>query len=167
MFTCLRIIYMLVHDDLVDALRSIRILTDSYPFAIAYAALAEFVEDRFLCAHTRRMRALYNARQTVFIEAIRREFDGFLPVNPEDAGMHLRTELRAVVTMPRSHGPQERQTSKHRRFSSFTTVLLSGGGCSWATPDSVNRRLDTMLRRSVGYFGKLEPLKEVRLIQHF
>ena len=71
MFQGLRIGYMVVPDDLVDAFRSIRVLIDSHPSAIAQAALAEFIEDGFLSAHIRRMRALYSARQTVLIEAIR------------------------------------------------------------------------------------------------
>ena len=97
MFPGLRIGYMVVPDDLVDAFRSIRVLIDSHPSAIAQAALAEFIEDGFLSAHIRRMRALYNARQTVLIEAIRRELDGFLSIKPEDAGMHLLAELPAEV----------------------------------------------------------------------
>ena len=97
MFPGLRIGYMVVPDDLVDAFRSIRVLIDSHPSAIAQAALAEFIEDGFLSAHIRRMRALYSARQVVLIESIRQELDGFLSINPEDAGMHLLAELPVEV----------------------------------------------------------------------
>lgn len=93
MFPGLRIGYMVVPDDLVDAFRSIRVLVDSHPSAVAQAALAEFIEDGFLSAHIRRMRALYSERQAVLIEAVRQELDGFLSIGPEDAGMHLLAEL--------------------------------------------------------------------------
>ena len=97
MFPGLRIGYMVVPDDLVDAFRAVRILIDTHPSSIAQAALADFITEGFLSAHIRRMRALYNARQTVLIEAIRQELDGFLSINPEDAGMHLLAGLPAEV----------------------------------------------------------------------
>ena len=93
MFPGLRIGYMVVPDDLVDAFRSIRVLIDSHPSSIAQAALADFISEGFLSAHIRRMRALYSARQATLIELVQQELGGFLNLTPEDAGMHLLAEL--------------------------------------------------------------------------
>lgn len=95
MFPGLRIGYMVVPDDLVDAFRSIRVLIDSHPSSVAQAALAEFISEGFLSAHIRRMRALYSDRQATLIDIIQKELGGVLKVEAEDAGMHLLAELPA------------------------------------------------------------------------
>jgi len=93
MFPGLRIGYMVVPDDLVDAFRSIRVLIDSHPSSVAQAALAYFISEGFLSAHIRRMRALYCTRQATLIELVRQELGGFLNLTPKYAGMHLLAEL--------------------------------------------------------------------------
>lgn len=95
MFPGLRIGYMVVPEDLVDAFRAIRVLIDTHPSSIAQAALADFISEGFLSAHIRRMRALYSERQSLLVNAIDRTSKGILQVAPEDAGMHLLASLPA------------------------------------------------------------------------
>ena len=93
MFPGLRIGYMVVPDDLVDAFRSIRVLIDSHPSSVAQAALADLISEGFISAHIRCIRALYSTQQATLIELVRQELGGFLNLTPEDAGMHLLAEL--------------------------------------------------------------------------
>lgn len=95
MFPGLRIGYMVVPDDLIDAFRAIRVLIDTHPSSIAQAALADFISEGFLSAHIRRMRALYSDRQSSLIDALHRTLKGALDAAPEDAGMHLLARLPA------------------------------------------------------------------------
>ena len=92
MFPGLRIGYMVVPDDLVDAIRSIRVLI-AHPSSVAQGALADFISEGFLSVHIRCMRALYSTRQATLIELVRQELSGFLNLTPEDAGMNLLAEL--------------------------------------------------------------------------
>ena len=89
MFPGLRIGYMVVPDDLVDAFRAVRILIDTHPSSIAQAALADFITEGFLSAHIRRMRSLYEERQQSLIKSVSAHLGGILSIEPQDAGMHL------------------------------------------------------------------------------
>jgi len=55
----------------------------------AQAALADFIADGYLTSHIRRMRALYEDRQTFFIETVREILGDKLRIAPDEAGMHL------------------------------------------------------------------------------
>ena len=148
MFPGLRIGYMVVPDDLVDAFRSIRILIDSHPSSIAQAALADFISEGFLSAHIRRMRSLYSDRQTTLIELIRRELGGFLDLTPEDAGMHLLADL--------PDGLDDTQLSRDLRAAGVEAPPLS------AFYDQVPSRRGFLL----GYagFGKTEMTNAARTL---
>jgi GntR family transcriptional regulator/MocR family aminotransferase len=86
MFPGLRIGYVVVPKPLVDGFRSIRTLLDSHPSMIPQAALADFIDDGYLTAHIRRMRALYAERQAALLDAIP---PGLLDLSPHESGMHL------------------------------------------------------------------------------
>ncbi len=127
MFPGLRIGYIVVPDDLVDAFRAVRVLIDTHPSSIAQAALADFIAEGYLSAHIRRMRTLYAERQARLVAAVRRRLDGLIAVAPDAAGMHLvgalpaeaddaaiarRAAAEGVVAAPLSafyHGPPARR----------------------------------------------------------
>jgi GntR family transcriptional regulator/MocR family aminotransferase len=89
MFPGLRLGYVVVPKDLVDAFRGVRQLVDAHPSTVAQAALADFVAEGYLAAHVRRMRALYEKRQAALVAALRERTGGHLAVAPDDCGMHL------------------------------------------------------------------------------
>jgi GntR family transcriptional regulator/MocR family aminotransferase len=89
MFPGLRLGYVVVPADLVDAFRGVRQLVDSHPSTIAQGALADFIADGYLAAHVRRMRALYAERQAALVAALRDRVGDRLDIGPDDCGMHL------------------------------------------------------------------------------
>jgi GntR family transcriptional regulator/MocR family aminotransferase len=89
MLPSLRLGYLVLPPDLVDAFVAARAVADRHSPSVDQAALADFIEDGQLERHVRRMRMLYAERQAVLIEAARRELGGLLEVAPSDAGMHL------------------------------------------------------------------------------
>lgn len=89
MFPGLRLGYVVVPEDLVDAFRGVRQLVDSHPSTVAQAALTDFIADGYLAAHVRRMRALYAERQAALLAALRERVGGRLDIAPDDCGMHL------------------------------------------------------------------------------
>ena len=91
MFPGLRIGYMIVPEDLVDAFIRVRVLVDTHPSSIAQAALADFIAEGYLAAHIRRMRALYAERQRMLLDVMAAGPD--LALAPDEAGMHLVARL--------------------------------------------------------------------------
>jgi GntR family transcriptional regulator/MocR family aminotransferase len=89
LFPSLRIGYLVVPRDLVDAFIAGRVLIDLQPATIPQAALADFIEDGHFTRHLRRMRNLYGSRQSLLLEAARAELSGLLEIEESEAGMHL------------------------------------------------------------------------------
>ena len=56
MFPGLRVGYMVVPEQLIDAFLAVRALVDAHPSSIAQAALVDFIGEGHLAAHIRRMR---------------------------------------------------------------------------------------------------------------
>ena len=89
LFPSLRIGYLVVPPDLVDAFIAGRIMIDLQPATIPQAALADFIEEGHFTRHLRRMRKLYGSRQSLLLEAARAELSGLLEIQECEAGMHL------------------------------------------------------------------------------
>ena len=89
LFPALRLGYLVVPPDLVDAFTSARELTDRHPPTAEQAVLADFIAEGHFLRHLRRMRALYAQRQAALVEEAGRELAGLLDVSPAGAGMHL------------------------------------------------------------------------------
>jgi GntR family transcriptional regulator/MocR family aminotransferase len=89
MFPSLRIGYMVVPPDLVDAFVAARAIVDRHPPTVEQAALAQFMADGHLARHIRRMRMLYEERQQMLLDAGRRELRGLIDLQPADTGMHV------------------------------------------------------------------------------
>jgi GntR family transcriptional regulator / MocR family aminotransferase len=94
LFPALRLGYMIVPPDLVDAFLAARALSDRHSPVLDQAALADFIGDGHFARHIRRMRALYAERQGLLVEAASVELAGLLEVQPAEAGMHLVGWLR-------------------------------------------------------------------------
>jgi GntR family transcriptional regulator/MocR family aminotransferase len=89
LFPALRLGYLVVPPDLVDAFVAARALADRHSPSVTQAALADFIDGGHFARHVRRTRALYAERQAALVRAARRSLGGVLEVAPAEAGMHL------------------------------------------------------------------------------
>jgi GntR family transcriptional regulator/MocR family aminotransferase len=97
LFPALRLGYLVVPPDLVEAFTAARMLADRHSPSMDQAVLAEFLAQGHFARHIRRMRVLYAERQAALVEAAKRELVGLLEVRPAEAGMHLLGWLPAGV----------------------------------------------------------------------
>ena len=95
MFPSLRLAYLVAPPDLVDAVVAARALGDGHPPVQSQAALTDFIADGHFGSHVRQMRALYQERRDVLIDALRARLGEAARLGPVEAGMHL------TVTLPR------------------------------------------------------------------
>lgn len=89
MFPALRLGYLVVPPDLVDAFHAARKFSIQHPPLLEQIALANFITEGHFTRHIRRMRTLYCERQEALIQAARCELGGLLEVESEEVGMHL------------------------------------------------------------------------------
>jgi GntR family transcriptional regulator/MocR family aminotransferase len=89
LFPALRLAYLVVPPDLVEAFTSMRFFATRHLPVLEQVTLAAFITEGHFARHIRRMRALYAQRQTLLVEAARRELAGLLRVCPATAGMHV------------------------------------------------------------------------------
>jgi GntR family transcriptional regulator / MocR family aminotransferase len=97
LFPSLRLAYLVVPPDLVDAFVRARMLMDLWPPMLTQVVLADFIVEGHFSRHLRRMRALYAERQAVLVDAVTRELAGRLEVTAAEAGLHLVGWLGAGV----------------------------------------------------------------------
>lgn len=93
LFPRLRLGYLLVPQDLVQAFVVARGAMSLAPPFLAQAVLAEFIERGHFTRHIRRMRTRYAQRRDAFVEAIEEELGGVLELGPSDAGLHVTAWL--------------------------------------------------------------------------
>lgn len=114
LFPALRVGYLVVPPDVVDAFTNAQALINRGVSPIIQATLADFIQDGHLARHIRRMRVLYEERQAVFMEAAQRELGGFLELGAMDTGMHT------VGWLP----PQMSDVAMARRASTYDIETL-------------------------------------------
>jgi GntR family transcriptional regulator / MocR family aminotransferase len=88
LFPALRLGYLVVPRDLLEAFTAARLFADMHPPPLEQAVLAEFMTEGHFARHIRRMRLLYAERQAALVETARSLSD-WLDVRPSEAGMHL------------------------------------------------------------------------------
>ncbi|MGH2709545.1 MAG: PLP-dependent aminotransferase family protein, partial [Actinomycetota bacterium] len=89
LFPALRLGYLVVPLDLVEAFRAARAATDRHSPTVEQAVLADFLTEGHFARHVRRMRVLYQERQEALLHAVRRHLAGRLEAAPGAAGLHL------------------------------------------------------------------------------
>jgi GntR family transcriptional regulator/MocR family aminotransferase len=94
LFPSLRLGYLIVPTDLVDIFSAAHAHTACYSPLVNQAVLADFITEGHFARHIRRMRGLYEERQSVLVRCAERELDQLLEVRPARAGMHLIGWLR-------------------------------------------------------------------------
>jgi GntR family transcriptional regulator/MocR family aminotransferase len=89
LFPALRLGYLVVPPDLVQAFVAARAVIDRQVPTLPQAVLADFLQEGHFHRHVRRMRTLYRERQETLLRAAGRELDGLLDVRPCETGLHL------------------------------------------------------------------------------
>jgi GntR family transcriptional regulator/MocR family aminotransferase len=89
LFPGLRLGYLVVPPDLVDAFAKARELIDFGVSALPQAVVAEFITAGHFARHLRRMRVLYSERQAALVAASQRWLGGLLEVPAAETGLHL------------------------------------------------------------------------------
>jgi GntR family transcriptional regulator / MocR family aminotransferase len=89
MFPALRLGYMVVPEDLVDAFSTAREATDQFSSTLYQAAMTDFIRDGHFARHIRKMRMLYLERRTALVEGIQSQMNDKLEVIGAEAGMHM------------------------------------------------------------------------------
>ena len=72
MFPALRLGYMVVPHDLVEAFAAARDASDQFSSTLYQAALTDFIREGHFARHIRKMRMLYMQRRSALVEAIQR-----------------------------------------------------------------------------------------------
>jgi GntR family transcriptional regulator/MocR family aminotransferase len=75
--------------NLIEVFAAARALTDLHSSSLDQAVLAEFINERHYARHIRRMRGIYEERQRILVEEVRKNLKGMLEVAHAEAGMHL------------------------------------------------------------------------------
>ncbi len=89
----LRLGFIVLPHHLVEAFASARSLTDRHSPGASQEVLARFITEGHLLRHLRRMRELYQERQAVLVESLRKASGGRLLLTPAAQGMHLSFEI--------------------------------------------------------------------------
>jgi GntR family transcriptional regulator/MocR family aminotransferase len=96
LFPALRLGYLVIPPDLIEAFLGPRIAIDMGPPTFLQAVLADFIHEGHFSRHIRRMRLLYRERRSSLFESLRTELGDSVHVTGEQAGMHLS------ITLPRT-----------------------------------------------------------------
>ncbi len=91
----LRLGYLVVPPDLVEAFVAVRALTDRHTPTLDQAVLADFIVEGHFARHLRRVRDLAAERQAALVSAAHDYLAGLVEVTPQLAGLHLVGRLPA------------------------------------------------------------------------
>ena len=95
LFPGLRIGYVVVPRQLLDAFIGARYLMDRQPPSLQQTVLAEFMQDGFLAAHIRRMRLKYLNQRDALVGELARKANSCFTVDVPDQGMHVVAYLKS------------------------------------------------------------------------
>ncbi|WP_442114075.1 MocR-like pyridoxine biosynthesis transcription factor PdxR [Pseudomonas sp. NUPR-001] len=95
LFPSLRLGYVVLPPALVEPFCTLRAVLDRSPPTLLQAVTADFMSEGHFIGHIRRMRALYQARQSCLVGVLERRLGHFLRITPVEAGMHLIAWLPA------------------------------------------------------------------------
>jgi GntR family transcriptional regulator/MocR family aminotransferase len=92
----LRLGYMVVPDELIDAFRAARSTVDRHTPTLHQQVLADFIGEGHYSRHIRHVRTLCAERQAVLVDAAA-PLQGMLTIDPDPAGLHLLGRLAPGV----------------------------------------------------------------------
>jgi GntR family transcriptional regulator / MocR family aminotransferase len=94
LFPALRLGYMVVPRQLVDAFVRVRTALDILSPTLSQLVVNDFLRDGQFARHLRRMRAVYMGRRDALLEALREDAADVLTIGNADAGLHVVAFLR-------------------------------------------------------------------------
>ena len=128
MFPSLRLGFIVLPAELVEAFRRARSVIDGHSPMTEQAVLADFISEGHFARHIRRMRSLYEERQSALVEAAGRELAGLLEVRPSEGGMHLVGWLPPGMDDLQASEKALRQGVSVRPLSSCSAARVRRGG---------------------------------------
>jgi GntR family transcriptional regulator/MocR family aminotransferase len=97
LFPSLRMGYLVVPPDLVDAFAATRSATSRHAPLLEQAVLCDFITEGHFGRHLRRMREVYAERLSVLLESARQRLAGLLEISTIEAGLHTVGWLREGI----------------------------------------------------------------------
>jgi GntR family transcriptional regulator/MocR family aminotransferase len=97
LFPSLRMGYLVIPPDLVDAFAATRSATSRHPPLLEQAVLCDFITEGHFGRHLRRMREVYAERLSVLLESARQRLAGLLEISTVEAGLHTVGWLREGI----------------------------------------------------------------------
>jgi GntR family transcriptional regulator/MocR family aminotransferase len=88
-FSAIRLSYLVVPPDLVDAFAAMRTTIDGATTLHSQAALADFMETGAFATHVRRMRSLYGEREAALLHHAARQLGGAIELPAPGGGLQL------------------------------------------------------------------------------
>ncbi len=98
MFPALRLGYLVVPPQLIDAFKAARAAADRHSNTIDQLVLTDFMVQEHFARHVRRMRTLYEERQHMLVEQAKRLLGSLLALDKAEAGMHLVGKLAQGIS---------------------------------------------------------------------
>jgi GntR family transcriptional regulator/MocR family aminotransferase len=158
LFPALRLGYLILPLDLVEAFRIARRATDIHTPVLEQAVVAEFMAEGHYERHLRRMRVEYRARRDALVQAVRRHCDGALSLREVTTGLHALADLteteaervsgdafaRGVEAMPLS-------AYRHGRRAVTESLVLGFGAIR---PELVEAGIQTLAETIEGLTGR-------------
>jgi GntR family transcriptional regulator/MocR family aminotransferase len=92
-FPALRMGYLVVPPDMVEAFSAARQLSDQQASPIDQAVLARFIEEGYFSRHVQRMQRIYRERRDALLELLDRELHDWLHLSTAETGLHLVAHL--------------------------------------------------------------------------
>jgi GntR family transcriptional regulator/MocR family aminotransferase len=89
MFPALRLGYLVVPEQLVKPMRTVKALLDTGSPSLLQLALVDFIQAGFFERHVHRLRTRNAARRTALLEAVDRYWGNHIRVSGVDAGLHV------------------------------------------------------------------------------
>ncbi len=135
-FPSLRIGYMVLPEQLIDAFRTTQIRHLREPSYIVQKALADFMRDGHASTHIRKMRREYQTRRDTLVELLQRELGDHIYFGGLDTGLHLVAYLpsalddQAIVTKSYQNGIITCALSRYyaNTIDSKSSALILGFG---------------------------------------
>jgi len=94
LFPSLRLGYVVIPADLVDAFLAVRRAMDLGSSSFYQKVLVDFIREGHFARHIRRMRVLYHGRRGVLAASVGKELGSMVEVVGSEAGMHLTVNLQ-------------------------------------------------------------------------
>jgi GntR family transcriptional regulator/MocR family aminotransferase len=147
LFPALRLGYLVVPPDLVDAFVAARAVLDRQSPTLTQAVVADFLHEGHFHRHIRRMRTLYRERQETLLRAAGRELGGLLEVYPCETGLHLMGWLGDARDDQQASRAAARAGVEVAPLSSYGVERRERGGLLLGYAGSEGRQIRDAVRR--------------------